>query len=166
MKLFTDFEFTLVTQRSFAECAETVRQIGLYSELLGGKVKNKDAGAGDGRHFAYKYRKALTILSVTGTLIPYEQPYSGCRVEVCMSEGTSNNAVNRFVFYVILPLFFMLCVFQQEYEIATGTAGIAAFVIAKWLYLDRPNCLRTQELLVQLFHAAVEQPRTEHREDV
>lgn len=165
MKLFTDFEFTLVTQRPLAECAGIARQVSLFGELMGNKQKKKDAAIADERYFAYKFRRGITILDVTGAITPYEQPYSGCRVDICMTEGTSANAVNRFVFYVIVPLLMLLCLFRQEWELAAVLVAVVAFVIGKWLYLDRPNCRRSQELLEQLFHAKTEQPQEEHHDD-
>jgi len=165
MKLFTDFEFTLVTQRPVAECAEIARQVSLFGELMGNKLKKKDAAIADERHFAYKFRSGLTFFDVTGAITPYEQPYSGCRIDVCLSEGTSNNAMNRFVFYVVMPLFFMACLTQQEFALAGILVALAVFIVCKLLYFDRPNCRRTQELLEQLFHAKTEQPQNVQRDE-
>lgn len=167
MKLFFDHEFTLVTQKSLAECTEMLKQIGLYAELMGCKVKKKKSAdaADDGRRFAYKYRGFFTPLKVTGNIEPYEQPYTGCRIPVCVSEGTDNTVVNLFVFYVIMPLLFMGAVLEGEYGFATFLVVLAGTVLIKWLLIDVPAKKRAQDLLAQIFHATVEPVKKERHDE-
>lgn len=167
MKLFSDHEFTLVTKKSLADCAETLRQITLYAELTGSKVKKKkrDDGTQDDRSFAYKYHSLFVQLHVAGTVEPYEQPYTGCRIPVSVTEGADTVVMNMFIFYVVLPLWLLGSVLEQEYGMATVLLAIIFGMLSKAVLADMKAKKKVQDLLARIFDATVELPKKEHHEE-
>lgn len=167
MKPFLDHEFRLVTQKSLPECLEMVRQIGLYAEMMGTKAKKKktEDGAEDPRSFAYKYSRWFTQLSVFGTIEPYEQPYTGCRVPVFVTEGKDATIMKMFVMYLVMPLWFLGAMLEQDYDVATGLMVFAFLMFAKEVLCDMKAKKIAQDLLAQIFQATVEPPKKEIHED-
>ena len=157
MKLFSDFEFTLVSPQPLAESMESLRQLALFGELMGSKRKNKDA-EDQGRSFGYQFRQGFTVVTVMGTVTPYEQPYTGTRIDVCMSEGTVLNALAIFIYYVLMPILFVLSLLDGEHLASVLIVTIWVAVLVKWHYFDKKYAQNTQDILCQLFRATVEQP--------
>lgn len=161
MRPFSDNEFTLVTQCPAAEWQETLRLLRLL-----GRLTRKIPLKADDRSFSYDFpNKMMSRIYVTGTVEPYEAPYTGCRITVRVSEGALSNIANIIGFFVLNPFLIMVTLLEAEFGFFAFFVFLEALAMWHWFCNVVPAMKRTQELIGEIFHATPEAPQPVMRDE-